>query len=421
MRFTRLASALTAAFCVQTAHAQIVIEKVLDTDTLIPDASGDTFAGVDEPPSLSNGTVLASLEIPSVSGFVEGIFSATTGGTIVEFARTGGAFPDGAGTVDGFGSRGFDISGGNVLISPRRNSSSVRTITTVVGGTPQTIVEHGVTPIPDGSGNFFNDLGDTDPLPLSGENFVFEDTSTTNGIYAYLNGSLVTIAQSGGASPDGNTYISGFDEPDIDGTNIVFEAWTDASQGIFGVIGGAAITAASTDDTVPGQIDNFTFLDNPQIVGSTLTFNADSASVGEGIYTVQVSPTVGSIVKVVEEGDAVPGLTGQTFSDIDEAGLGLDGDLIVFEGSFGGGEEGLFALFNGTLINIIDSTQTLDGKAIDSFGFDSEGVDGNQVAFEVRFDNGSEGIYLATIPEPASAALLGLGGLLVSRRRRRRG
>jgi hypothetical protein len=48
--------------------------------------------------------------------------------------------------------------------------------------------------------------------------------------------------------------------------------------------------------------------------------------------------------------------------------------------------------------------------------FTNEALDGNQFAFRANFSDGSSGIYLATIPEPATLPLLAvLGGVMLRR------
>jgi hypothetical protein len=58
----------------------------------------------------------------------------------------------------------------------------------------------------------------------------------------------------------------------------------------------------------------------------------------------------------------------------------------------------------------------LDGRVLAGLNFASQAFDGNQVAFRTEFSDGTSGIYLATIPEPASLTLLAvLGGVMLRR------
>lgn len=388
------------------AHAALFqLAKVLDTDTLVPGEGGITFDDVDEPPGLSDGTVFVPLRFGISS--IEAHFTATVGGTPVEIARDDGPMPDGVSTIRRFASRGFDISGSNLSFAPRRDSNGNDTYFATLSGSLQLVAEANVTAIPDVSGDLFTGLANTECCPMSGENYVFEGfgPSDKNGIYTRINGTLQKIAQTGEPSPDGSTYSSAFDEPDIDGQNVVFESRTNAgaTQGAFGVVGGTAISVATTNTTVPGQVDTFTFLDNPQISGSTAIFNGNSASVVEGIYRVNLSPSVGTPTKVVQTGDAVPGVSGQVFSDLGDEGISMGGNVIGFEGGFNSGaEDGIFASVAGSLINLVDSTQMLDGKAVSSVDFAGEGIDGIQLAFSVDFDDNSEAVYIATANCPAT-------------------
>ena len=393
-----------------TARAQISLEKVFDTNMLIPDGSGDTFVGIDEPPSLSNGTVLAAIELPPtpISFFVEGMFSIAPDGTIVEYFRTDDPFPDGNGTIDRNATHGYDISDGNVVFSPARNTREMETIVTVFDGVFTTVVENGVTPIPGGNGDLFINLATSVPVPLSGQNFVFEDAGLfdvagTSGIYAYIDGALVTIARAGDASPDGSTFSDNdFDEPDIDGTNIVFEASTGfSSDDIYAVFEGSSFPVVTEADIIPGTTNSrFAFGNNPQISGSSIVFQGGSGNGVSGLYLAEVTNLgVDSLARVFEEGDAVPDRPGLTFSDLFEFGIGDNGDLVVFECKFDDDkEEGIFAYYQGELINVIDSTQSLDGKSIDFVDMEGEGIDGKQFAFEVNFTDGTDAIYIATIP-----------------------
>jgi hypothetical protein len=64
---------------------------------------------------------------------------------------------------------------------------------------------------------------------------------------------------------------------------------------------------------------------------------------------------------------------------------------------------------------VFDKGDILDGKLIRQVHMGAEGLDGNQIAMEVNFEDGTDAIYVATlIPEPGTIGLLIVGcGLLV--------
>ncbi|QQS07834.1 MAG: hypothetical protein IPK69_07370 [Phycisphaerales bacterium] len=103
-------------------------------------------------------------------------------------------------------------------------------------------------------------------------------------------------------------------------------------------------------------------------------------------------------------------------------------------GGAGGNNSGLFAYVPGTGICLIARTSDLfevapgDFRTISSLGgiAQSGGQDGRTqslsesglLAFELDFTDGSSGVFVTTIPTPGALALLGVSGLLATRRRR---
>jgi hypothetical protein len=73
-------------------------------------------------------------------------------------------------------------------------------------------------------------------------------------------------------------------------------------------------------------------------------------------------------------------------------------------------------LYEGEFLRIFEIGDELDGRIISNGSFHQEAFDGNQFAFRTNFSDGTSGIYLATIPEPATLTLLAvLGGVMLRR------
>lgn len=125
---------------------------------------------------------------------------------------------------------------------------------------------------------------------------------------------------------------------------------------------------------------------------------------------------------VAREGDPIAILPGETWGGL--FGVLLSDDGALFFEALSGGQRGLFYVAPSGELRVVIRT----GDEVDLGGGDvrtvqtlidwSESDDLRRYAVTTRFTDGSAGLLLVTIPEPGSAALLGLGLVLLARRRR---
>jgi len=91
---------------------------------------------------------------------------------------------------------------------------------------------------------------------------------------------------------------------------------------------------------------------------------------------------------------------------------------------YGGGgasfTSGLYVYRDGEIHKLIEAGDLLDGKVVSGVEFGSEGFSGDQIAFHASFDDGTQGIYRAVIPEPSTALLLAAGLLALGASRHSR-
>jgi hypothetical protein len=93
---------------------------------------------------------------------------------------------------------------------------------------------------------------------------------------------------------------------------------------------------------------------------------------------------------------------------------------IVFQATLDDGRSGLFSGPDLLADKIIATGDTLFGSTVTEVAFDRGLNDSNQVAFSYALANGSRGIAMATVPEPAGVASIALGAAWGLKRRRRR-
>jgi hypothetical protein len=259
------------------------------------------------------------------------------------------------------------------------------------------------TPIPGGTGNF---TGMVRPL-IYGSSVAFRATGSSfqQGIYSTRTGTLERVVDLNTPSPLGGNF-AGFGTPAISGINVGIRGGSSGGDGLFLDTGSGLTMIADANTLVPGSSSTFTDFNSPfSLSGSNVAFTAGPP----GIYAC-----IGTLVTVANYSTPIPGATGSFTSFYTLTSI--DDETIAFVGSGAGGLTGLYIFNDDELTKIIDSTELLDGKLIESMVISQQALSGDNLLFQARFSDGSAGLYVTTVPEPHIASL---ALLLVMRRRGR--
>ena len=140
----------------------------------------------------------------------------------------------------------------------------------------------------------------------------------------------------------------------------------------------------------------------------------------------------GALDLVMRAGDPVPDLLGVTFLDPDDPALDPDGSVVFVAGIDEAGAigEGLFLATRAggfhTLVRSGDLLEVAPGdlRVVADLsiygGFGAEHLDsvasGGLIGFHATFTDGTQGIFLATVPEPGASLLLGVAAAWLARR-----
>lgn len=305
----------------------------------------------------------------------------------------------------------------------------------------------------------FNGAGQTAFLG----SFTGPDGEFTNerGIWSEGSGSLALVARTGDAMPGTKTGVfRDFTSlPALNGSGQVaftasffdFSPSADSTinSGLWSEGSGSLELVARTGDAAPGTEPDVVFsaFGSPGLneTGQT-TFSGVLTGPGvdhtndRGVW----SKSSDSLELIMRTGDTAPGAgSGVVFSRFSRFLLNGSG-RIVFEGFLAGADvdstnnAGLWAIDPNGVLTLIARTGDLfdinDDPLIDDFrtirsfrlATNSDGENGlltifndaDQLAFKLAFTDGSEGVFVATVPEPATLVMfVGVFGTLASRRR----
>ena len=417
--------------------------KVADTDTVVP-GSTETFAEFLGAEPVISGNNIAFLGANNSNNGIY-LFDGNTLSVVADFSTTIPGRP-------GVNFTSFDvdlsISGSTVAFEGFVDNTSFTApdnlLVSASGGTLTIIADETTSLVPPANSSLFLDV-DNPVIRGTTTAFLGNDDEPDAGIFLSSVSAISFIGNLASNVPGLSNYSFTNFDPDIsfDGTRIGVESsitdGEDFGSLLFTVTtGGVFESIADTVNTIiPGTTSTiFDSLSEPSIDNGAAVFGGSDASGNEGIYT-----DLGGTLRVVaDESTTVPGRF-ETFVGFDLNDTSIEGSTIIFEGDFDisiasiiglgdveasgfSGETGLFLELNGNLVKLIDTNDTLDGKSITDLNIHIDGaISGDKVAFSASFSDGTEGIYVAVIPEPSISLLLASGvtsALLINALRRRR-
>lgn len=382
-----------------SAQAQYLFSKIVESGDPRPNAQGGpsgTFSNRlrSTAPGLGDGVVAFQ------DTEVEALY-INLSGTITAFVDDSVVIPGAGGTTFDEFNDVIPVSNGNLVFLHRDETSSTdenEGFFLFADGSLSRLAT-GSDSAPGGTGTF-NSFR-SDPITTVNADFAFDsiDENSVAGVYSVVNGVISLIVDETSMVPGTTNNFGSFDEPQrqADG-DVVFEA-TSAGvfiTGIYGWIDGELVLIANETTPVPDGAGTFTSGQDPFINDGDIVFVGRDANSIAGIYGMVDG---GPLTALVDENTPVPGGIG-TFNDFSNDSLKIEGGLLSFQGRFNhANQSGLYVQRGEGLIKLIATGDTLDGRLVSSITHEKQGRDGRSFAFSVEFEDGSAAIYLAE-PDP---------------------
>ena len=402
---------VAGAWIAAPAHAtDFTFDLYASLESPVPGDATASFDLVLSTPRMDNGTVMAAMGVQYPNESRVGLYTSTGNSVFERVVEQTDAMPDGVGTIGAFANEGFDIDGSTLLYSAQRSGQPDVAIVLRRNGVDEIVVDSNVTPLPGSPASVFTAVGLGDLIALDGESFVFEAEGSDGelGVYSYIDGSLAAVVSVGDVAPDWTPLGPFVTQPSLDNGNVAFASRSNggATRGLFAIYEGTMREVAVTGMSPEGETATYTAAFGAHMDGAKVMYTAFFGDASNGVFRTDLSASTLVHESLARSGDVPPGLAGARFTRFGTVTSSMNGEFIVIGGFYtydlaGGGQQsedfGIFAWYDGELHNLIDITQTLDGKLISRFNIGTASLDGNQLAFEATFMDGSRGLYVATL------------------------
>lgn len=271
---------------------------------------------------------------------------------------------------------------------------------------PALLAVNAAVPIPGGMGNFVSLPGSPS---FSRGNLAFFGVGALGQQGIYLMDALkpgpapIKIADVNTAIPGGvGNFLSFGDlaqpgDPCVDDKNVAFYGTgADGQRGVYASINNALIRVMDTATAIPGGTGNFIAAPtDPCISGENVGFRGEGLGGQQGIY----ARINGSLVRIADASTAIPGGTG-TFTSTPGDPC-ISGDAVAFLGNGADGQQGIYLSQAGTLSVVVDRQTAIPGGAGQFTSIPTDPcIYGNTVAFVGEGSGGQQGVYVKTPGDP---------------------
>ena len=384
---------LATSTCWATDHTFLA---VVDSATTVP--PGNNGSWFFEYASLDAGHVAFRAFV----GGAEGIFAYD--GQVFRVADLNTAVPQGTGNFTSLGGFQPAVSASAAVFRGLGGSSQ----SGIYAGNPLVKVADRSNIVP-GTGQTFTSLRDPS---ADGNQIVFIGSGPSrSGIFTSSGASIGALVDTTMSGPGGASFTA-FADVAVANGNIGFSANEGSEFGIYKRIGSSISTVANQSTAVPSG-GGETFFDFPMgyvdFDGQSIAFMGAS-STHQGVYTDQG----GRLRRVADNHTPIPGGGGNFDQFFIGAGPSVDQEVIAFHGR-GPSADGIFVDVGGVLSRLVVVGDTINGKTVSSLTIGSDAVSDGQVLLIARFSDQTQGIYLASVPEPSLGIALIVVAIAVCR------
>lgn len=430
VRFLAALTLLVSCVAPRTAHAQLSASFTNIFDSTAVLGSGGEYATGFENVSVRGGQVAFDIDYysPSDSNTYRGVFSSNAGSiTMHTTTQLVSAAPDGGSFL---GLQGRGSNGSAVLFTGDYGARDSGVFLSTGTGSVITVAATDQPGLlaPDGN-----------PFQAIDEAVIWGGRVAYHGVYGFreeaiqLNegGVTTTIATTGPGglqSRTGNT-VENASLFGISDTSVAFKGGSikGTVQTIFTYQGGVLQTPVETGDLLSNGQSLFD-ISYCTLSGSTISFVGsyiDTSGFMPVLYDGIFTYTGGSLTTLLDtQIDVGPDGTG--FYQF--TGLSSSGSTVAFAGDYRDGmRTGIFISSGGVIETLLKSGDSLFGSTVQALDLDTNGLDGNTLAFRYLLTDGRRGVATAqfslasaSAPEPGTLVLLALGSGVAFVRRRRK-